>query len=93
MKGWKISPYLEALVIIHNQYVNTYKDMIWQKDRNPVPYFFFIFVKVFSPKNPFFISIQEQVQIQNITDNDCNKMKMKLHLKMIRYLLKNLVLF
>ena len=51
------------------------------KGSESCPIFFFIFVKVFSPKNPFFISIQEQVQIQNITDNDCNKMKMKLHLK------------
>ena len=39
VKGWKISPYLQALVIIHNQYVYTYKDMIRQKDRNPVPSF------------------------------------------------------
>ena len=54
VKGWKISPYLQAHVIIHNQYVYTYKDMIRQKDRKHVPYLFFIFVKVFSPKNPFF---------------------------------------
>ena len=81
VKGWKISPYLQALVIIHNQYVYTYKDMIRQKDRNPIPYLFSFLLKFSVPKNPFFISIQEQVQIKNITDNDCNKMKMKLHLK------------